>query len=102
MLGAIASMVLFFAMGYFYGSSTLYILSLISGFIGVLIDLPYETHLYEKSKSDKHSTLEFIVFKEFSIFFGRLFFFGTLVIFFSQVDIAFYLGSMSSILFLFF
>lgn len=101
-IGAIVTALLFLSMGYFFESNILYFLSIFSGFVGILIDLPYETHLYKKSRSSAHSPLEFLVFKEFSLYFGRLILFSLMIILLSNIDIAFYIGSLASFIFLFF
>jgi MFS family permease len=101
--GAIFTFLLFLNLGYFYNSEILYFLSILSGFISILIDLPYETHLYEKSKNHENKPLEFLVFKEFGLFLGRLILFLLLIIiFFDAIDLAFYFGSISAVIFIFF
>jgi len=100
-IGAIATFILLISIGYFIKNDIIYYLSFVSGFINIMINLPYETHLYERSREHK-SPLEFLVFKEFSLFFGRIVIFSILIIFFLNIEIAYYVGALFSLVFLFF
>lgn len=100
-IGALLTFVLLMLIGYFLKSEYIIHLSLISGFVNILINLPYETHLYKKSREHK-SHLEFLVFKEFSLYFGRIFLFGILILFFSNIEFSYYLGAFASLAFLLF
>ncbi len=97
---AISTFLLLLFMAIFIESEILYYLSIISWFINILINLPYETHLYKKSREHK-SPLEFLAFKEFSLFFGRIFLLWILIMFFNDIKIAYYFTATVSLIFLF-
>lgn len=100
-VGAICTSVFLLLLGFFLQNELLYYLSIISGFINILINLPYEMHLFEKA-NDHSSPLEFLAFKEFSLFFGRLLIFGILILFFSHIEIAYFFTAIATLIFLFF
>ncbi len=97
---AILTFFILFSMAFFIKSEILFYLSIISGFINVLINLPYETYLYKKSR-EHNNPLEFLVFKEFSLFFGRVILFVILTVFFSNIEVAYYFAAIVSLVFLF-
>lgn len=99
--GSLISGLFFLVLGFYFDSSLFIYLALLSGIITMLVDLPYETHLYVISR-EHHAPLEYMVFKEFSLFFGRLLLFGFLIVIFTRIEIAFYIGSLASFIFMFF
>ena len=101
-IGAVLSALLFLVFGYFAKSEVLYYLSLASGIISILLDIPYEEHLYHRSHKAQ-SPLEFLTFKEFSLATGRiLLFLFLIVIVGTNFNAAFYFGGAFALIFLLF
>lgn len=99
--GAIVTTILFIAFGYLLQSDLFFYLSFVSGVVSVLVNVPYESHLYDRARRGR-SPLEFLAFKEFSLFFGRLVLFGLILLVGARLDFAFYIGSVASFAFFFF
>ncbi len=99
--GILITALFFLALGCLLEHDIFIYLSIFSGIIGIVMDIPYESHLYELSRKSR-SPLEFLAFKEFSLAFGRLLLFGLLVFVQSNLDLAFYLGAASSAVFFLF
>lgn len=99
--GAFLSSIVLFLIGMFMNHWLLVPFSLLIGIVGVVMDVPYENHIYNRSRKYGHP-LEFLAFKEFSLFAGRLVFFVILILAGKNLDLAFYLGSLSSASFMFF
>ncbi len=97
--GGIYTAALFIAMGYLFDSYWIIILAVLFGFNTVYV--AYETRLYQLARTYR-SPLEFIAFKEFSIFVGRTLYFIFLFLVTSGFDSAFYLGALASIVFIFY
>lgn len=81
--------------GVFMKQSFMIYFSVISGFVSVIISIPFETYLFSNAKKSKAET-SYLVFKEISLYLGRAFFFFLLVFFSSRLDLGFYLGAISS------
>ena len=92
----VAAMLLVFAFIHEYAVFA-YLVVMI-GFVEVLFTVPYETYLFTQSRHIGASCLEFITFKEFSLWMGRAVLFGVLIIV-SRIDVAFYMGSAASMIF---
>ncbi len=88
-------------MGYYLGSMLFVGLAILSGFFAPFRGVPFETHLYNVSRKNK-SILEFLAFKEFSFFIGRALFLIVVILLGSRLDLAYYLGGVSSLLLLIF
>jgi MFS family permease len=97
--GALTHTILFLVLGMITSTELFFWLVLISGFVSVLIMVPYETTMYKKAKNSK--PLEYLIFKEFSIYWGRLALM-ILIIVFSSIDSGLLSGGLTGILWMFF
>jgi len=97
--GGVYTGVLMVLMGIYIESYFLVVLAVLIGFNTVPI--AYETHLYREAKKHR-SPLEFISFKEFSLFIGRSIFLLFLLFITIEFDTAFYIGALASLVFVFF
>ncbi|RMF55816.1 MFS transporter [Candidatus Woesearchaeota archaeon] len=100
-VGAVFHSILFFVFAFLTGKPLFLYISFLSGFVSVLIDVPYETYLFETAKKYR-SPLKFLVFKEVSLFVGRAFLFGALILLGTSISLGFNIGGFSSLVFAFF
>jgi len=100
-IGAIVTFAFMLVLGLLNSDSMLIYISLISGLISILIDLPIESNLYENAKKSG-SPLTFLAFKEFSFFIGRTSLFLILILMALGMERSYFLGAISSLVFLFF
>ncbi|MDD5254271.1 MAG: MFS transporter [Candidatus Nanoarchaeia archaeon] len=100
-LGALSCMIISALMGYYVKSPLLMVLSVVLGFLTVLIDVPYETYLVVRSKQTK-SPMDYVVFKEVSLSIGRVLLYVLVLILSYKFDVIFYLGSLASLIFVLF
>ncbi|MBT3865950.1 MFS transporter [Candidatus Woesearchaeota archaeon] len=84
-------------MGYYFGTMIFVGLAIVSGFFAPFRGVPFETHLYNVARKNK-SVLEFLAFKEFSFFIGRALFLVVIILLGSRLDLAYYIGGISSLL----
>ncbi len=100
-IGAIITSLFMITLGLLSSNNILIYFSLITGFIGVLIDIPFESRLYEQSQESKNP-LTFLAFKEFSFIIGRIFLFSLLIFLSTELENSYFFGALSSILFILF
>lgn len=100
-IGVLSLAIVLSLMGYYLGSILFVGLAIISGFFAPFRGVPFETHLYNEARKNK-SILEFLAFKEFSFFIGRALFLVVVILLGSRLDLAYYLGGISSLLLLVF
>ena len=84
-------------MGYYFGTMIFVGLAIVSGFFAPFRGVPFETYLYNEARKNK-SILEFLAFKEFSFFIGRALFLVVIILLGSRLDLAYYIGGISSLL----
>ncbi len=99
-IGAILTSIILLLLGFFSQSPFLYVLAIISGFTNIMTTLVYETHLYDKAR--KHpNPLEFLTFKEFSLFWGRLIIFAAMLIYLPNFEVSYFIGAVTTLFFFF-
>lgn len=94
-VGGILNALFFLTLGLVTGTPLLIYLSLVAGLIDVLVNVPYETSLYDHAK---RSPVAFLVVKETTLFVGRIALFLTLIFIADRLELGFYLGAASSFL----
>ena len=94
--GALGTAFMLVTLGLLMHSTLLIYLSVVAGMVKILLDVPFESIVYDAAKSSE-SPLEFLAFKEFSFFFGRALLFTGLIIFADKIQYAFYIGSISTL-----
>jgi len=100
-VGGVVTAIFLAGLGWLVDSSLLLYASLLAGFVSLLLDIPFETVLYREAKQSK-KPLTFLVFKEFSFIGGRSLLFLILILFAEELEMAFYLGAGSSLVFVLF
>lgn len=96
-LGAVLSSLFFMILSMITGTNVLLYVSIFSGAILVLLDLPFETELFMEAKKE-NSILSFLAFKEMSFLLGRTLFFIVIIYAYTNINISFLIGSASSLL----
>ncbi len=101
--GGAVTCIIYLTFGYFLqnDSSPFLLFPIAAAMICFLINLPFETYLFKESRKEK-SPLEFLAFREFAQFWGRMILLGTLILFNYNLDFAFYLGGFFSGIFILF
>jgi len=100
-LGGLLYAIVWFARIYFEGQVSLYALSLIAGFLVIMIDIPFNAIFYEKASGEKDSD-EFIVFREIPTLIGRSFLWILMILLINKFVVAFILAGLASLIFVFF
>lgn len=100
-VGATLTALLMVVLGVLSSSYLLIYFSFLTGFTGILIDLPFETKLYEQAQKSGNP-LMFLVFKELSFLPGRVILLLVLIFLATGIKSSYYLGALSSFVFLFF
>ncbi len=100
-LGGLLYAVVWFSRIYFEGQISLYVLSLMAGFLIIMIDIPFNAIFYEKASGEKDSD-EFIVFREIPTVIGRSFLWILMILLINKFVVAFVLAGLASLVFVFF
>jgi hypothetical protein len=95
--GAAAMAVIWLARYFYSGEIIYYILTVMAGFFGILIWVPFSAYIYGLSK--KENTAEFMVFREFFIMVSRLCFFGMALYFAGDLKSIFAAAAAANLLF---
>ena len=99
-IGVLSTAIVLAVMGVAFESVMLIYFSIAAGGVKILLDVPFESIVFDNAK-DCESPLEFLAFKEFSLMFGRVLLFASLIFFSGSIQYAFYAGSVSTLPILF-
>jgi len=95
-IGTLCTFVALLSLGLAINSMLLVYLSIFASGIKVLLDVPFESIVFDDAKKSE-SPLEYLAFKEFSFFFGRVLLFAGLILFANSIQYAFYAASISTL-----
>lgn len=97
--GALIMAVIWLARSFVAQETAFYILTLLAGFFGALILIPFNAYAYNIAKKD--NAAEFILFREIPVLAGRLAAYGLAFFFADNLDISFIAAALSGIFFFF-
>jgi MFS family permease len=81
-----------------HGQSAYYILTIMAGFVGVLILIPFNAQAFNMSKRSDNIT-EFLIFREFLLLVGRFMAFGLIFILANRLEYTFIAAAVSNLAF---
>ncbi|HFC11158.1 MAG TPA: hypothetical protein ENJ75_03185 [Candidatus Kaiserbacteria bacterium] len=96
--GAILTMAIWLMFFYAQGSIPFYVLTLLEGFSGALLLIPFNSLVYDYAQ-ENDAPAEFIIFREVPVTLARIFVYGTGLLFVSSLNYLFLLPVIGSTLF---
>jgi MFS family permease len=100
-LGAVLMILVWAGRFILHDIASVYILTILAGFFGVLITISFNSIFYGMAKKDAN-TEEFIIFSEFAVSLGRVALYSFCLLLVSKISLSFWLAAASYIAFFFF